>query len=163
MPQLDPSTFSPQLFWLVVSFILLYLLMWRVALPRISGVLQERQERIDDDLQKAEQLRTDAQAVLETYERTMAEGRSKAQEILREASAKMADEAAGRQAALAAQIAKQTAEAESRIATELEAAVANVRGVAAEVAQQAVSRLIGTDVPAKDAEAAVGEAIKGQR
>ena len=50
MPQLDPSTFVAQLFWLVLSFVILYLLMWRVALPKVADVLQERQERIDDAL-----------------------------------------------------------------------------------------------------------------
>jgi F-type H+-transporting ATPase subunit b len=156
MPQLDPSTFPTQLFWLAVTFVVLYLLMWRVAIPRISDVLQERQERIDDDLQKAEQLKADADAVLESYEKAMAEGRSKAQEVIREAAAKIAAESADRHAALTAKIAEQTAEAEARIAQERDAALANVRGVAAEVAASAAARLIGTEIPAADAEAAVG-------
>lgn len=162
MPQLDPSTFPTQLFWLVVSFVVLYLLMWRVALPRISDVLQERQERIDDDLQKAEQLRADAQQVLETYERSIADGRNRAQAIVREAAEKLAAETAERNAALGERIVKQTAEAETRIAAGRDAAIANVRGIAAEVAGEAVARLIDTRVTAADAEAAVG-AVIGER
>ena len=159
MPQLDPTTFPPQLFWLVILFVLLYLLMSRVALPRISDVLEERQERIDDDLQKAEQLRSDAQAVLEAYERTMAEGRAQAHEIVRTAAEKMAAEAAERHAALGERLGRQTAEAEARIAAERDAAIANIRSVATEVAQQATSKLIGTEVPDGDAAAAVADAL----
>ena len=86
MPQLDTSTFLPQLFWLAICFIALYFIMWKLVMPRIASVLQDRQERIDDDLEKAEKLRNDAAAVLETYEKTVAEGRSRAQAILREAA-----------------------------------------------------------------------------
>ena len=83
MPQLDPSTFAPQLFWLLVTFVLLYLAMWKIALPKIGSILQDRQERIDDDLEKAEKLKQDAEAVREAYEKTVAEGRNKAQETIR--------------------------------------------------------------------------------
>ena len=85
MPQLDAATFLPQLFWLVVTFAILYLLMWRVVLPRIADLLQERQERMDDDLQKAEALKNEGAKVLAAYEKAMAEGREQAQATIREA------------------------------------------------------------------------------
>ena len=58
LPQLDVQTYASQIFWLVVSFIVLYFLVAKVAMPRISEVLEERQERIEDDLDKAETLKT---------------------------------------------------------------------------------------------------------
>ena len=61
MPQLDPSSYASQIFWLVVTFVILYLLMWKVALPRVSALLRERQERIDDDLEKASRLKAEAE------------------------------------------------------------------------------------------------------
>ncbi|MPY70447.1 MAG: F0F1 ATP synthase subunit B' [Alphaproteobacteria bacterium] len=160
MPQLDPSTFSPQLFWLAITFVALYLIMWRVALPRISDVLQERQERIDDDLQKAEQLKVDADEVLRSYERAMAEGRAKAQQVLHQGAEKIAAESAERHAALGEKVAGQMAEAEARIAAERDAALANVRSVAAEVAAAAATRLTGAEIPAAEAEAAVGASME---
>jgi F-type H+-transporting ATPase subunit b len=163
MPQLDPSTFPTQIFWLVICFAVLYFLMWKVALPRIGEVLQERQERIDDDLEKAEKLRNDAARVLEAYERTMAEGREKAQAILREAGERLAREAAERQRALAERLKRDSGEAERRIDAARREALANVRSVAAEAAQAAAAKLTGADIAPADAERAVAASIEERR
>jgi len=53
MPQLDPTTFVPQLFWLAITFVLLYLAMWKLVIPKIGEILQDRQIRIDNDLERA--------------------------------------------------------------------------------------------------------------
>ena len=74
MPQLDTATYLPQLVWFAITFILLYVVLWRVALPRITGVLEERQARIDLDLARAEALKKEAAAALEAYEKTIAMG-----------------------------------------------------------------------------------------
>ena len=159
MPQLDASTFPQQLFWLAVIFILLYLVMWKVVMPRIAEVLQNRQERIDDDLERAQKLRNDAAAVLDAYEATIANGRVRAQTILREAAEAAAAEADKRQAALRRKLAQQTAEAEARIRAASDEAMANIRSVAAEAAQAAVARLGGPTVSQADAERAVADVM----
>ena len=69
MPQLDPTTFAPQLFWLVVTFVLLYLVMWKLVIPKIGEILQDRQIRIDNDLDKADHLKIEAEAAREAYEK----------------------------------------------------------------------------------------------
>jgi F-type H+-transporting ATPase subunit b len=53
MPQLDFSTYLPQVFWLVVTFIALFLIMWKIAVPRIANSLEARQKRIEDYLDRA--------------------------------------------------------------------------------------------------------------
>ena len=93
MPQFDPATFTPQIFWLLVTFGALFLVLWRVALPKISDALEARQDKIDDDLEKAAALKQEAQGVLEEYEAAAAEGQAKAQALIREAQAAMAREA----------------------------------------------------------------------
>jgi F-type H+-transporting ATPase subunit b len=163
MPQLDPSTFAPQLFWLVVTFVLLYLAMWKIALPKIGSILQDRQERIDDDLEKAEKLKQDAEAVREAYEKTVAEGRSQAQETIRAASEKMATEAASQHETLTAKLKAQTSEAEARIGAAKERALADIRTVATEVTQAAAGKLIGRDISEADAEKAVASILDGER
>lgn len=155
MPQLDASTFATQLFWLFVTFTLLYLVVWKVILPRISGVLQERQERIDDDLEKAEKLKSDAEAVLHAYEKTIAEGRSSAQAIIREETDKLAAEAADRQSALTEKLKAQTRDAEARIEAAQSQALTNIRSVAADVAKAAAERLMGGEISENESEAAV--------
>jgi F-type H+-transporting ATPase subunit b len=163
MPQLDPSTFAPQLFWLVVTFVLLYLAMWKIALPKIGSILQDRQERIDDDLEKAEKLKQDAEAVREAYEKIVAEGRNKAQETIRAASEKMAAEAASQHETLTEKLNAQTSEAEARIGVAKERTLADIRTVATEVTQAAAGKLIGRGISEADAEKAVASVLDEER
>ena len=155
MPQLEASTFISQLFWLAITFASLYLVMWKVVIPRVADVLRDRQERLDDDLEKAEALRNEAASVLEAYEKTVADGRAQAQAILREAADQNDKAAAIRQAALGEQLAQQTAAAEARIEGAPEKALANIRSIAAEAAQAATLRLSGATITQDEAEEAV--------
>lgn len=160
MPQLDPSSYASQLFWLVVTFAILYLLMWKVALPRVSALLRERQERIDDDLEKATKLKAEAEGVLKAYETAMAEGRARAQATLREAAERVAKEAAEAQAAAVARLDRETAEAEKRIGAAKREALDNVRQVAGEAARAAAAKLIGSEVSERDADEAASRALR---
>src|SRR5215510_10262246 len=105
MPQLDSSSFLPQLVWLAISFVAFYLLMIRVALPRVSSVLDRRQKQLDDDVKHAIKLKADAEAALAAYEKVLAEARAGAQAELSNAAASAAKEAGERQAAFAAEVA----------------------------------------------------------
>ena len=160
MPQLDPSSYASQLFWLVVTFALLYLLMWKVALPRISALLRERQEQIDDDLEKATKLKAEAEGVLKAYEAAMTEGRARAHATLREAADRVAKEAAEAQAAAEARLDRETTEAEKRIAAAKREALDNVRQVAGEAARATAAKLIGTEVSERDADEAASRALR---
>lgn len=164
MPQLEQvSTFVSQIFWLVVTFGALYFIMWKIAIPQVANVLRDRQERIDDDLEKAEALRNEAESVLEAYEKTVAEGRAQAQSIIREAADQNDKLAAERQAALSEQLAQKASEAEARINAARDDALANIREVAAETAQAAALRLAGTSVTQEEAEDAVASVLSEGR
>ena len=78
MPQLDISTFSTQIVWLVITFSALFIIMWRVAVPRISDSLEQRQNRMDDSLNKAAEFKKEAEAAIEAYEKSLAEAREAA-------------------------------------------------------------------------------------
>ena len=77
MPQLDISVFAPQIVWLTITFLAMYFLMAKVALPRIAQVLDERQTRIDDNLEKAAALKKEAEDAATAYESSLAQARSK--------------------------------------------------------------------------------------
>lgn len=160
LPQLDPSTFASQIFWLAVTFIALYLLMSRVALPRVRDVLEERERRITDDLEKAQRLKDESESVLAEYEKALADARANAQAMFAQAAEQANAEAAKRQQDMAQKLAKQLETAESRVQAAKAAALDNIRQVAIEVAQDAAARLIGGDVAEGDAEAAVATAMK---
>jgi len=160
LPQLDPSTFASQIFWLAVTFVALYLLMSRVALPRVRDVLEERERRITDDLEKAQRLKDESEAVLAEYEKALADARANAQAMFAQAAEQANAEAAKRQQDMAQKLAKQLETAESRVQAAKAEALDNIRQVAIEVARDAAARLIGGDVAEGDAEAAVATAMK---
>jgi len=163
MPQLDPTHYSAQIFWLVVTFVVFYLVVARVVLPRIGSVLEDRQSRIDRDLAKAGESKGEAEKVAAEYEAALAEGRASAQALLRKTAEQAAAVAAERHASLAQRLARDIKSAEERIAKARADAVGNLRGVAAEIAQAAVERLIGVKVDPARAATAVDSVAKEQR
>ena len=164
MPQLEQiHTFLGQIFWLFVTFGLLYVVLWKAALPRVTSILQERQERIDEDLRKAEAFKQEADDAIAAYEKLVADARGQAQAVIREASLAMAADSAARHDALTARIKADVAGAEARIDKARDEAIGNIQTVSAEVAQAATSRLIGKDVSTGDAEAAVASTLQERK
>lgn len=155
LPQLDTKGFAPQLVWLAISFTILYLLMAKVALPKVAEVLEDRQRRIDENLKRAEALKVDAEAVAEAYQKAIAEARASAQAAVREVREKAAAEAAQRQAELGEKLTQQIKAAEDRIAEARNRAVGELQAMAMEVAGAAVERLLGERPDAATLRAAV--------
>jgi len=149
MPQFDPSSFASQIFWLIVTFTILYLLMARVALPRIGEVLEERSERISNDLDRAEQLRKQSDEVVEQYEAALAKARSEASAILAQTNQEIAAASAERQTEAQRRIDAKVAEAETRIAAARDEAMAQVRDIAVDAARGVAEKLVG-QAPSED-------------
>ncbi|MBI3453865.1 MAG: F0F1 ATP synthase subunit B' [Rhodospirillales bacterium] len=160
MPQLNLLDFPPQLVWLAITFVILYLVMAKVALPRVAEVLETRAERIRDDLDRATELRNEAMAAQATYEKALAEARAQAQNVMRETSAKLTAAAAARQAELAAELTAKTKAAEATIAAAKAKAIADLQSVAAEAARSATQRLIGVEVSPADAARVAAATLK---
>jgi len=149
LPQLDSGHYPSQVIWLAISFLILYVLMWRVALPRISRVLEERQDRIEGNLERAETIKREAEITADAYEKAAADARAKAQAVIAKMRDKLAADAASRHTALAAQLTHQVAEAEGRILAAKQEALANLRGLAVDVAASAAQRLTGETVDSR--------------
>ena len=146
MPQFDPTTFSPQLVWLGITFLALYLLMSKLIIPRVSGILSQREDRIDGNLQRAEALKEEAAQVLAAYQKAIADARAQAQAALAKAAADIAAETSHREAEFAKKMADQTVAAEASIRSAKTQALADVRGIASEVAAMMASKLTGAAV-----------------
>lgn len=160
LPQLNPASFASQVFWLVVTFGLLLWLMSKVALPRVAEVLEARQEKIANDLEKASALKAEADGVMQAYEKALAEARANAQKGVAAAVAAADADAARRSGELATGLAERTRGAEERIRLAKQAALGNLRAVAADVAQEATTKLSGAQVSADVAVAAVDAVLK---
>ena len=156
MPQLDVSTFPSQIFWLIICFSILYYLLSRRALPRVSEVLEARQDRIAADLDQAQRLRRDAETALAKYEEAIAKAQDRAQALLADNQSRLQAEAAARQAELDQQLSNQLTEAEARIAAARDRALAELEDAAIEAARAAAARLAGVTVSAEAARRALG-------
>ncbi len=143
MPQLDFGTYPNQIFWLVVALGAIYLILSRVALPRIGAVLAERQGTITNDIAAAEELKLKASEAGRTYEKALADARAEAHRIAEENKAEMQAELARAMEKADARIAEQQAESEQRIAEIRENAMANVEEVARDTAQALVEAMGG--------------------
>ncbi len=161
MPQLEQiATFPSQIFWLVVTFSVLFVIMWRVAVPRISDSLEQRQKLMDDNLAKAAEFKKDAEAAIAAYEASLAGARADAHLAIAEANAKIAEETTARDAELGKKLKSMLDDSDAKIAKAVEDAMGNVREVAEEVAAAACDRLLGESVDPITVTSAVGDAIK---
>ena len=159
MPQLEVSTFVPQLFWLAISFVILYLLMARIGLPRVGSAIEARRRRVDDDLARAAQLKAEAEAVLAAYQETLAKARADAQAAVKETTDRMAAEAAERQRQLGESLARQTAEAERQITAAKQRALSEMPEIVAEVARSVTEKVTGSAPDPAGLTAAVDRAL----
>jgi len=160
MPQFDPSSFTQQLFWLALTFITLYILMAKVALPKIGDVLDERQRKIDDNLDKAASLKAEAEAAVAAYEKALAESRAHAQAVIKETAERMAKQAEQRHKELNDRLAEQIKSGEARIAAAKDQALSHVREVAVDVAKAAAGRLAGLSPDEAALNAAVASSME---
>ncbi len=161
MPQLNPLDWAPQIIWLVITFGILYVLMVKVALPRIGGVIEARAAHIAKDLAEADRLRRETEAAIAAYEQALAEAKQKAHAIIEQGRGKLKEELAAERDKLEKTLAKKSEEAEARIAAAKAAAMKDVNTVAADVAADIVRRLIGVGSAKAEVEKAVETARKG--
>jgi len=159
-PPFQAEHFPSQLFWLALSFVVLYVLMAKVGLPRVAGILEARRKRIEADLSAAQALRNEAEAALADYEKALADARNRAQAIANETRERLLAESEAARKALEADLNARLAKAEKSIAATKAAAMASVREVAVEAAAAVVERLVGTAPPAATVAEAVDRALK---
>jgi F-type H+-transporting ATPase subunit b len=160
MPQLDLATFPPQLIWLAITFVALYLVMRAVGLPRVGAVIAARRARIDGDLEKAAQTRNEAEAVIAAYEKALAEARMQAQITLRETTEQLNAVSAERQRKVVEELGRETAAAERRINEAKQQALGSLRDIAIEATRDAAQKLTGVAIDAGRAGTAVDGAMR---
>jgi F-type H+-transporting ATPase subunit b len=159
-PPFQKDTFASQIIWLAITFGLLYLLMSRLALPRIGSILEQRQGRIDGDLAEAQRLKDQSDEALAVYHKALADARNRAQTMANEERLREAKEAEGRRKELDATLQARIAAAEAAIGERQATAMGSIHSIAAEAAAAIVERLIGRAPPAPAVVAAVADTLK---
>ena len=160
MPQLDFSTWGNQIFWLVLALIAIYLILSRVALPRIAAILAERQGTISNDIAAAEDLKSKAADAEAAYDKALVDARAEAQNIIAQSKADMQADLDKAIAKADDQIAAKSAESEKAISEIRSGALENVKAVAKDTVKEIVSAM-GSKADAKTITAAVTSRMKG--
>jgi F-type H+-transporting ATPase subunit b len=158
MPQLDVNAWPPQLFWLAVTFLVLYFIISKIVIPRTGGVIEGRKNQIDSDLAAAQRFKADTDKAVAEYEKALAEARSKAHAIAQETRKKLTAEVDNERGKLDGELAGKIAQAEKSIQAMRSKALASVSELATDIAADIVSRLTGTTVTKADAAKAVARA-----
>jgi F-type H+-transporting ATPase subunit b len=160
-PPFQKDTFASQLVSLLIAFVALYLIVSRIALPRVGSVIDERQNAIDGDLAEAQKLKDASDDALKAYESELAAARSRAQAIGAETREKLNAASETERNTLEQRLSVKLAEAEKTIASTREAAMSNVRGIAADAAAAIVQRLTGVLPDGNAVNGAVDASLKG--
>jgi F-type H+-transporting ATPase subunit b len=160
-PPFQKDTFASQLVSLLIAFVALYLIVSRIALPRVGSVIDERQNKIEGDLADAQKLKDQSDSALKAYEDELAAARSRAQAIGAETREKLNAASEAERKKLEDQLSVKLAEAEKTIASTRETAMGNVRGIAADAAAAIVQRLTGVLPDGKSVDSAVDASLKG--
>ncbi|MBV2142494.1 F0F1 ATP synthase subunit B [Falsochrobactrum sp. TDYN1] len=155
-PPFDSTHYASQVLWLAITFGLFYLFLSRVVLPRIGGVIENRRDRIAQDLEQAARLKQDADNAIAAYEQELAAARAKASSIAEAARAKGKGEADAERAAAEAVLESKLKEAEERIAAIKAKAMSDVGAIAEDTTAMIVEQLLGT----KADKTAISAAVK---
>ena len=155
-PPFDTASFPSQLFWLAVTFAVLFTVLWKVSGPRIRDAIALRRGAINGAIAAANKAREEADAAAAAYDQALVSARRKAQALAEETRQKINAEVAGEKARAEAQAATVLAEADARIAATRATARTHVAGTAREAAIAIVARLTGETVTAEEADKAIG-------
>jgi len=160
-PPFKTETFPSQIFWLAITFAFLFVVLWRIAGPRISSVIGMRRDKINGDIAAAQKSRGDAEAASAAYQTALAAARARAQTLAEENRKRLAADIDKAKADAETQAHDATAKAEDRIQSMREQAKASVANAARDAAIEIVARLTGGSVSAEEAAAAVKSASGG--
>ncbi|GHF31043.1 ATP synthase subunit b [Kordiimonas sediminis] len=163
LPQLDFTTFEEQIVWLFLSFIVLLVIVSKVALPRVTKVLEEREERIAGDLDKAETQRRDADETKAAYEASLATARAEAQAVMAEAKAQIQKDMAKAQSELDAKLNAEAANAEAAIRAAKDKALEGLGDMAKDITRDLAEKLAGVDASDADINKAVENALNSAK
>lgn len=155
LPQFNPSSFPSQIFWLAVTFIVMYTVFSTRTLPAISGILENRQQHIASDLDMAEKLRAEAEAAQHAYEQLITSSRTEATRLINEADSSVKLALDKSLSDLQDKAVADIAALDSRLQSEKQAVMKDMNAMVAEIATDAARKLAGIEADAQQAQSVV--------
>jgi len=146
MPQLNPEFWASQIFWLTLIFSFLYVVMWKIFLPKISNNIENRKSRVINDLNEAEKLKENAEKKLKEYNKIIEESKKEARKILEESKKKLSLDLEIKKKKIVEEIEKELIDAEIKIKDLKKSSISNINKIAEDVSCDLVKQIIGTEI-----------------
>tara|TARA_Y100000590_G_scaffold224360_1_gene253745 strand:- start:5125 stop:5703 length:579 start_codon:yes stop_codon:yes gene_type:complete len=160
MPQLDPEFWVAQIFWLVLIFLSLYLVIWKIFLPRITTVVENRKLKIVNDLNEAQKLKESAENKLNEYNKIIEKSKKEAIKIIQDSKKKLDADIESKKQKFVEEIEKELTSAENEIKNLKKTSAANINKIAIEISNDILKKIIGTDLNLSSVSAAVEDVSK---
>jgi len=160
MPQLNPEFWAAQIFWLITIFVILYIIVWKVFLPKITHSIENRRKKIVNDLNEAEKLKEDAEKKLKEYKDIIDNSKKEAKKIIDDNNKKLDSNIESKKKKFTEEIEKELMEAEKEIKLLKKSSISNVGKISEEITAEVIKKIISTEVNKSSVSAIVNEITK---
>ncbi len=160
MPQLNPEFWASQIFWLVLIFSSLYLMIWKIFLPKITASIENRKSKIVNDLNEAQKLKINAEKKLQEYNKIIEDSKKEAKKIIEESKKKLDKDIENKKQKFDEEIEKELKKTEEEIKNLKKTSVSSINKIAAEIASETIKQIIGTEVNKSNVTAIVDDLSK---
>ena len=160
MPQLNPEFWIAQIFWLILIFSSLYLIIWKIFLPRITYSIENRKSRIVNDLGEAQKLKDNAEKKLKEYNEIIEKSKKEAKKIVDDNKKKLDRDIENKKQKFNDEIEKELAATEKEIKNLKTTSTSNITDIAAETSAEIIRQIINTEVNKSNVSAIVNEITK---
>jgi len=160
MPQLNPTFWAAQIFWLVLIFSALYLIIWKIFLPRITFSIENRKSKIVNDLNEAEKLKESAEKKLKEYNKIIEDSQKNAKKIIEESKKKLDSDINEKKNKFNEEMEKELLVIEKEIKTLKKSSISSVGKIASDISGEIVKQIVNTEVNKSNVDAIVNDIIK---
>ena len=162
MPQLNPEFWTSQIFWLILIFSSLYLVIWKIFLPKITDNIENRKSRIVNDLHETQKLKEHAEKKLNEYNQIIENAKKEARKIIGDNKKKLEDDIKNKKQKFDEEIEKELATVEKEIKNLKKSSISNINKIAVEVSFEMIRQMIGTEMNMSKVSAIVEDISKNK-
>ena len=160
MPQLNPEFWASQIFWLILIFSSLYIMMWKIFLPKITDSIENRKSRIINDLNETQKLKENAEKKLREYNKIIEDTKKEAKKIIEDNKKKLENDIKSKKQKFNEEIEKELMSVEKEIKSLKKLSISSINKIAAEVSSEVIKQLVGTSVNMSNVSAIVEDISK---
>ena len=146
MPQLDPEFWASQTFWLILIFSGLYIVIWKIFLPKITDGIENRKLRIMNDLNETQKLKENAEKKLEEYNKIIEDIKKEAKKVIEDNKKKLENDIKSKKQKFNEEIEKELMSVEKEIKNLKKSSVSSINKIAVEVSSEVIKQMIGTEM-----------------